>query len=500
MPLRGRKVLDMARQARSLHRRVFEGAADDVVRLPEGATTELIDALSRTAQHSVRQIVPFSFDRPEDDFSRRVWRQVAASDGHDIAVKRLYVIPPGGDPHGVVDHQIEADQRAGAESRRLDLGTSGATNPWALTADVPLSELWLIDGCAVVRKELSDHAPPVWIVSARQADVARADEMWKLWDVPAAARPAADGGLDLTEPLLESAQMIYAMAPMSCTRDHIDRTSCSWYHGVWQYLRLFNMVSSPSWHADFYRTQLTAALAGPGRHRVLVSGAADYSMLAFVLAAAPRINGKVDPTRLDAHVMDLCPTPLNACRWYGDRFGLTVKVHEADILDDPAFLLREVNGDRPGPDTGFDLIVADAFLTRFTGDELGRVLDHWRALLRPDGRIITTVRLHPREPRRDETARSGVPQDLLRFSLRLRERALAWRGILDIDLDALLDAGRTYTMRIASHDVGDVREIVDLAGRHGLAVVRAGDDHIEVGTVDGELQESHYARLVMRIA
>jgi SAM-dependent methyltransferase len=489
----GATVLRVAREAQRRYRRGFEGAATDMVRLPEGAGAELIDAVSRSVTRSVQQIVPFSNYRVDDDFSFGVWRNVAAHSGRDVMVQRLYIIPPGGDPGGAVERQIQADRDAGAESRRLNLGTSRERSPWALGADLPLSELWLIDGCAVVRKELSDHAPPVWVVSARESDVRRAADVWRLWETPAVADPASDAEPDLTEPLLESARMIHTIAPMLCTRDHVDRNSCAWYHGVWQYLRLFDMVSSPSWHSTFYERCLAAGLAGDGPRRVLITGAADYSMLAYVIAAA-QATGKLQSHLLEAHVMDLCPTPLSASRWYADRFRLKVKLHEADILNDAALLLREVLGDGSGAE--FDLIASDAFLTRFSRDDVGRVLDNWRALLRPGGRIVTTVRLHPREPRRRDDAPTGVPQDLVRYALRLRERALGWRSIIGIDLDALVVEAREYIQRITSTDIGDLDDIKALVGRHGFRVL-SDESGTEIGDVDGELVPTTYARLVL---
>jgi len=494
----GPSLLDVARQARRQHRRVFEGVSPDVVRLPEAAETELVHAVSRMVTRSVQQIVPFSSYRTHDDFSHRVWRATATDRG--VAVQRLYVVPPGGDPAGEVDAQIEADRRAGAESRRLNLGTARETSPWPLAADLPLAELWLLDGSTVVRKEVSEHAQPVWVVSARESDLRWAAKMWRLWEAPAAAEPPTGGEPDLTEPLLESARMIHTVAPMLCTRDHVDRVSCRWYHGVWQYLRLFDMVSSPSWHSSFYERWLAASLGGEGPRRVLITGAADYSVLAYVIGAA-QVSGKLEPGLLEAHIMDLCPTPLKACRWYADRFDLDVHLHEADILQDAEVLLRDVLGG--APDGEFDLIASDAFLTRFARDDVGRVLDNWKALLRPGGRVVTTVRLHPREARRRDDATSGVPQELMRFTLRLRERALGWGSIMGIDLDALVAEANEYIKKITSTDIGDLDDIVGLVRRHGFQVVPgdsgviAGDLKVETANVDGELAPSVYARLVL---
>jgi SAM-dependent methyltransferase len=351
-----------------------------------------------------------------------------------------------------------------------------------LADDDPLSELWLIDDCAVVRKVLSDHAPPVWVVSVREQDVKRAQSLWDLLAsrVDAVRSP---GVPNLVEPLLESAKMIHTMAPMSCTSSHVDRISCSWYHGVWQYLRLLDMVSSPTWHSEFYQHWLTDSLCDRATKRVLITGTADYSVLAYVIAAATSI-GRLN--NIETHVLDLCPTPLAECRWYAERARTSVRLHEADILDEADGLVARVAGDER-----FDLIVTDAFLTRFSRDEVGRVLDNWHALLRPGGRVITTVRLHPLEAHQP----SGRPQDLLLYALRLRERAIGFRGMLSIDLDALVKAASEYIERMTSTDLGDVREIATLLQQHGFD---PGDpDKIETEKVHGEIVRSTYGRLVL---
>lgn len=483
-------LLDVARHARSSYRRSFEASTHDVVRLPEGAINDLIGGISRALTRRIVQILPFWSLGMTDDFSRRIWRDVASS---GVEVERLYVIPPGGDPRGSIDQQIKADQEAGVLSSKLDLGTSRDRRSWILSTDVPLSELWLIDDCAAVRKELSDHGPPVWVVSTRAADVQKAASLWQALMSLAASSADPLSKPDLTEPLLESARMIHAMAPMLCTRDQVDRRSCSWYHGAWQYLRLFDMVSSPSWHSQFYLQSLAAALVDGGTRRVLITGAADYSMLAYVLAAA-RISTVAAEDDLAVHVLDLCPTPLRACAWYAARFGVDIRLHEEDILDEAPALARRLGV----PDgSGFDLIATDAFLTRFEQADIDRVVHNWRALLRPGGTVVTTVRLHPREARRGRDGRSGLSQDLVRFSMRLRQRALSWQSMIGTDLDTLLAAAHEYTLRITSMDIGDLDDVIELVRRHDFEVKPGDGGEIETAIVSGELAPAEYARLVL---
>ena len=45
--------------------------------------------------------------------------------------------------------------------------------------------------------------------------------------------------------LLESAPLARQMAPRLCRRDSATGESCAWIHGLWQYLRLLGLASTP---------------------------------------------------------------------------------------------------------------------------------------------------------------------------------------------------------------------------------------------------------------
>jgi hypothetical protein len=215
---------------------------------------------------------------------------------------------------------------------------------------------------------------------------------------------------------------------------------------------------------------------------VLISGTADYSMLAHVVAAS-------GDRAIDAHVVDLCRTPLQACRWFAQHNKLRVGLHEADLTDEKCatkLLTNSAQGDRrKGP--AFDLIVTDAFLTRFTSDVVPAVLANWARLLKVGGSVVTTVRLHGL----DQAKRGGITGEVADFVLRFRERATAWQSLLDVDLEELLDATHEYALRMTSSHLGDVDDLVRLFMAHGLRVV-----HHEPVEVAGELRRTGYVRLV----
>ncbi len=91
--------------------------------------------------------------------------------------------------------------------------------------------------------------------------------------------------LPIDEPVASTAALALRLASTLCHKDPATGESCAWYHGPWQLLRLLGLVMTPARHADFYGMALEAAASRGSAPRVLISGAADYSLLGHVLAA-----------------------------------------------------------------------------------------------------------------------------------------------------------------------------------------------------------------------
>lgn len=460
-------VLDIARLARAFHQLSFEETDPTVVRVPAGATDELIRQLASNATR-IWQIIPlFPGTTSIDEFSRLVWCDLAS---RRKEVRRLYLIPKEA-KSDLAEKRIAADRASTVDARGVVVSLTSQPT-------IPMIETWLVDD-AVIRREGGRNGAPNWVVSVRPEHVLEAQQLWEtLWQ--RSDNPLAGGLVDLTDPLLESADMIYETAKVVCTHNHVDRASCEWYHGVWQYLRLLDMASSPTWHSEFYGKWLRHRMNNSAQPRVLITGTADYSMLAFVLFAAQ------EHPSAEVHVLDHCQTPLYACRWYAKYVGARVHLHDIDFLDDHTQVAGKLRAGSPSKRSDFDLIVSDAFLTRFRREQAQTVLANWAWLLNPDGMVVTTVRLHPRD-----SDRFGLTQDVSRFVLRLRERLEAWRWPLKIDDDELIDRGREYALKMTSWDLGDLDEVVRLFDATGLTVI-----HREIADVPGELCQSVYARLV----
>ncbi|MFG1777555.1 class I SAM-dependent methyltransferase [Micromonospora sp. NPDC049048] len=477
-PVTPAELIDRARRANLFYRASYEGTDPNSVRLPGAAVDELVQGLVAGVHHELCQIVPYSTTaRPADPFSRAVFRQLAQR----ATVRRVYLVP--GEDVGLteVHRQLAEDNEHNLDAVTVPVSIAGEF------PSVPMTDMWLIDRQVVVRQEVGRDGLASWVVSGHSEDVARARRLWD--DLLCRSRPTGTApprrpGPELTRWLLESAKMLYAMAPMSCGPSYLDEVSCSWYHRAWQYLRLFDMVSSPQWHADFYARHLADAVRA-GARRVLISGTADYTTLAFVFEAVRSAIGGL-PEDLDVHVLDRCQTPLLACHWYAQQIGARVQVHQADVTC-PDEVAR-VAGQGP-----FDLVVADAFLTRFTRASAGLVIGNWAALLRPGGSVVTTVRLHNGNEwpsNEEQDGRHRVTDLIDDFELRFRERAAGWRALLPVELEELSDAARHYARRMASHDLGDAEDVVGEFARCGFRL--SGSD---VGDVDGELVRTQYLRL-----
>ena len=164
-------------------------------------------------------------------------------------------------------------------------------------------------------------------------------------------------------------------------------SSCDWYHGTWKYLRLLDLVSTPSWHAPFFRSSIAEVGAGRDELRVLISGSADYAMYELVysqLADSAKVT-----------VIDLCPTPLLGTAAYAER----VEAAAPELLVGDA-----IDHVRSG---FYDIIVSDSFLPRFSTNDLRKLLAAWCVSLSPRGIALTTVRLPgtKRDPRSEQTGR-----------------------------------------------------------------------------------------------
>ncbi len=297
-----------------------------------------------------------------------------------------------------------------------------------------------------------------WRAGARAQDVRRALGVVNLLNEKACTVDIDDangGAAEVEEPLILSAPMARRLAHDSCRKDPNSGQSCAWYHGPWQYLRLLGVITTLRTDGE-YLVDVFRTLARDGNfRRILISGAADYSMLAHVLWAYRRENASAEIS-----LVDWCETPLHLNRWYAEQFAATVDTFAADIFDYEA-------------EAPFDLICTHSFIGRFDAAGRRRLTAKWRELLRPGGKVVTVKRIRP--DHEAERVRF-TPEQAAGFVERTRRSTRVWREFLDVDPEELVLGARTYTERHGNYTIRSRGEIRDLFESAGFAV-----EHLESG-------------------
>lgn len=457
------QIVDEARRLLADYRAREDGGDHSVVHLPSTVLPELHRIAALSAESEVRQIVPFHADGWDvEAYEHLLWRQLATG---DCRVTRVYISPHRGVASETLERQVQLDRSSGMQSHvtyvtALPEEMQGAT----------IAGLWIIDNAGVITTVPSSEGfTGRWTVSSRATDINAALSTWGIVSGVSEDLLAAKSATgDLEEPLVLSADLVSNVADILCSGDHVSPDGCTWYHGTWQYLRLMDMVSTPTWHSDFYLESLSTILGAQATAKVLITGTADYSMFAYVDMAAVMADASPEIT-----VVDLCATPLFACRWYGRRAGRPVSAVSEDVL---AFAASDAQLE------SWDAIVTDAFLTRFSRDQTSEVAKAWHRLLRPGGQLITTIRIHTRTPHgRDE---NSAVRD---FALRALKRAERWHSFLDRTPQEVATMAEAYARRMMSNNLGSETDVLAILETTGFKVANSA-----VAEVPGELHPTTY--------
>jgi len=236
------------------------------------------------------------------------------------------------------------------------------------------------------------------------------------------------------EPIAISAPLARRLAPQLCRRDPVSGEDCSWYHGLWQDLRTLGLAASPAYQADFFWGAFKS-LAKRRRLRLLISGAADYSILAHVLW-----GGHENGLEADVTVIDLCDTPLFFNQWFAEQVGYKITTVREDIL---AYQPEEL----------FDVICSHSFLGQFPPQRRTELVGKWSQLLAPTGTALTVNRVRP----------GGTPHEV-RFSqeeartfcLTVEQRMRESRSWPEAEAAEVLARARIYAQRLRIHAISPV--------------------------------------------
>lgn len=391
-------------------------------------------------------------------------------------IRRAFLLPQRHFRHSQTlrDH-IALDNAAGIQTDVLYVGELIATLTLPIAESLEFGIWDDVIGCIGVCGPAGLAAGVAeWRVTSRAEDLQTLDDIKGLLLTQAPA--TLDGSStstaespDLEEPMIITAPIAHEMAAVLCRGDHVSPEDCSWYHSVWQYLRIFNMVSTPTWHTQFYLDALRGAAQAGSEMRVLISGTADYSMLAHVLWALRNCQGEPQVT-----VLDLCETPLFLCKWYGKSVGVRITTVSADILTYEAL--------------PFDIIATDAFLTRFPAELRLAVVKKWRSLLTAKGAIVTTVRI---EPGIAKSAVLATPEQADNFRRRALQEARRWQGFLPCAPERIANLAQRYAERMTSYSFASEAEVRSLFKEAGMII-----SELRLAEVPGEMASTLYAEVV----
>lgn len=438
----------------------------ETIYFPASYERDLYVTLAESASKSIDCLKICSSESiPIAPYESTVWRDLATM---GITARIIYLVSHVGLLKSALRDRIRLDKESGIEVRII----AAHELPESI-ASLQLGDYHIVDSRLAsyrnISTDLSQGETGLWTISTAEENVDKIHTIFsQIWGV-AADPDTFQPGLDLEEPLVQSAPILAQVAPVLCRGDHIDSEGCDWYHGSWQFLRLMDLVSTPAWHHSFYQRALSAEIS-KGARNILITGTADYSVFAYVMEA---LGDRPDAT---VTVVDLCHTPLFACQWYAKQLGFS----HLNLMSDDIFSFFAETRD------SFDLVVTDAFLTRFFKDNSRAVLRGWHGILTDRGCVVTTVRVHS-EAESGQTAQEAIAG----FRSRAQNRWHRWAPFIDIPAVEIADRAELYARRMVSRPIGPPAQIMSmLSERFDLT------SH-DLASVPGELYPTKYIRVVL---
>lgn len=285
------------------------------------------------------------------------------------------------------------------------------------------------------------------------------------------------------------------LASQNCSHDRVDDECCDWYHSAWQYLRAIDCVSAPQWHEPFYTDTFKEVVESKKEIKVLISGTADYSLLHIWVKLARQYLGS--DKRIHVDVVDKCSTPLKICKWYMDdqvKDGveniISIDTNRQDLFFYSDEHLVE-----------YDIVCADAFLTRFSDSKSASIVRIWNRMLKKGGKVITTVRIS------DKNSAQSEREDFLEYQAKINtflkrvtdgyrelnaELAAEEKEPLDIKERNLKYLALQYIIKMKSHPQGGIKDIQKLFSEAKFKI----DETSKVNKVKGEISETNYYQVV----
>lgn len=237
-----------------------------------------------------------------------------------------------------------------------------------------------------------------------------------------------------------------------------DEFDCEWYHSSWCLLRCLGLVSNPFWHENFY----TKKISSLSSYNIAIIGTAGISM--------PYLVSKLQ-SLANITIIDICNTPLKSC----ESFSIQNNLNWTTIQRDITTLATELN---------YDLIVNDAFLTRFPKEAKRDILVHIAKVLKKDGYYVTTIRkgIYKKNGYRSSD------EDRKKFIDKAIEKG---KELFPNQGSIIKEKATTYINNMLSYPVEDTLEIEKLFNSVNLNIV-----DIQEQSVVGESESTIYFQVV----
>lgn len=255
---------------------------------------------------------------------------------------------------------------------------------------------------------------------------------------------------DLDAAVAQSAPDTWRNAPESCFRDAGTGETCVNYHRSWQYLLMLGIRNSTYPDTGFLLDRFRS-FARCGDRRILISGSADYAMLAHINRAY-----ELEDREPQVTIIDRCETPLALNRWYAERVHVPVHTERADAI---SFV-------SPDP---FDIVCTHSFVGWFSPEDRDRLVAGWAGNLRSGGHVVTTRRL--REATLGNGRHAYDTDELKQFEDKVRDAALAQRHRLGVDPEAVVQSAIEDARTRIRYTTTSSDDLVALFERNNFQVI-----------------------------
>lgn len=176
----------------------------------------------------------------------------------------------------------------------------------------------------------------------------------------------------------------------------------------------------------------------------LVLGTNDFSM--------PSLLSKIISSKID--IGDICKTPLQLCELHSQKFKLGWRTFHIDAVS------PEMTNDK------YDLIVTDAFLSRFDSTQKMIVLENIKKSLRTNGCFVTTIRI---EEHKTQPTPIGFGEWLIG---RINNKIPEVGGIKGISISKANELGKQFLENSSSNPLSNINEVKNLLKMAGFSLIK----------------------------